>query len=218
MSIIKRMSVTLFSRIDQVLGEIENHGALIKASIGEQKKKITAARLQLNRIRAQLQQISAQESDLAANERLWTQRAIKESAQDESKALACLERRNQARQQQEKLVVIRNDYQRTADRMALDLSRCEQALQQMTQKHQLLRARQSSADAMQVIGADNSVNLDQLQHSFDRWEIKLAQAEPLDQAHNVDELEQCYLTEEHEQALRTELATLLKQENSHDNM
>ena len=52
MSIIKRISTSVMATIDELVGEIENHDALIKAAIDEQKKKIATAKVQLGKIRA----------------------------------------------------------------------------------------------------------------------------------------------------------------------
>lgn len=45
MSLFKRLSATLVSRIDQVVGEIENHDAVIQVALNDMRKKIAEARV-----------------------------------------------------------------------------------------------------------------------------------------------------------------------------
>ena len=91
----------------------------------------------------------------------------------------------------------------------------------MIQKHELMRARQSSMDAKSAIHDIGGIGLDELQTSFERWEIKLAQGEYITgDMGDVDVLEQEYVSQEQEASLKIELEALLsesKQENSDEN-
>ena len=88
----------------------------------------------------------------------------------------------------------------------------------MEQKHQLLKARECSAEAVAVIADAGGSRLDNLATSFDRWEIKLAQTEAcVDAFEPVDELEQGYVSAENETRLRAELAALVKEGRSNGN-
>ena len=51
MSLLKRLSITIFSRIDNAVAEIENHDALIKATLEEQAGKLMRAKGQLIQLR-----------------------------------------------------------------------------------------------------------------------------------------------------------------------
>ncbi|MCP3669412.1 MAG: hypothetical protein GY814_03040 [Gammaproteobacteria bacterium] len=218
MSIIKRISTTLFSKIDHVVGEIENHDALIQATIKEQRKKIAAAKVQHARLQGAQQRIQEQISQLTAEERQWAERAIKEAERDPSQAMACMQRRQQAQNQIKQLGQSRDEYQKAAEKMAQDLSHSDSDLRSMKQKHELLRSRQTSADALTVISDMDHTHTDELESSFDRWEIKISQAEIMaDSYEPVDTLEQAYINEENQQALSIELEELIAKEKSNDN-
>ena len=49
MSIFKRLSATLVTSIDRVVGEIENHDAVIQASINDIRKKVAEAKVRLGK-------------------------------------------------------------------------------------------------------------------------------------------------------------------------
>jgi len=218
MSIIKRLSTSLFASVDQMVGEIENHDALIKAAITEQKRKIAAARIQLNKIKSSEEKVTQQIEVLKCNDQRWTERAVTEASNNEAQALTCLQRRKAIREQIEKLTTARNSYQQTSIKMSGDINRCEQELKTMSQKHELLRARQTSSDALNVINEVSGSNIDNLETSFERWEIKIAQGEfNIDDYDTPDQIEQEYISQENEQQLRDELAELMNTENRDDN-
>ena len=218
MSIFKRTFTSLYASIDQMVGEIENHDALIDAAIKEQKKKIAAARVQLRRVEASEKRIDDQLAQLCINAKLWTQRAAVEAKDqaNEQQALMCLQRRQKVQQKIEKLQLMKDEYRHSTDRMQQDISQCEQDLTAMTQKHQMMRARQSTSDAMQIVERDSGIGLETIENSFDRWEVKISQSElTVDRLDNgVDFIEQEYLQEENEQQLRFELAQLLLQDKT----
>lgn len=222
MSIIKRLSTTLFSRIDQVVGEIENHDALIAAAIGEQRKKIAAARVQLGRVQTQERRLGQQLEQLQSDLARWAERAVQCADHDEARALSCMQRRKQCGEQITQLNAARQQYTTTIARMQSDISRADEELRELSQKHALLRARQSSGEALSASGAIGVADLNRLETTLDRWEVRIAQdvmlfeaAEPLDP---LDTLEQEYRQEEDQAALRAELQALRNEcgEKGHD--
>ncbi len=217
MGIIKRVSTTLFSRIDQVVGEIENHDALIKAAIDGQRKRIAAAKVQLGRVRGNEKRLRDQIAQASINEKKWAKRAIEAAKSDEKKALECMQRRQTAQAQIEKLKIMAGEYYCTSEKMAADIYRCEEELKAMIQKHEIMRARQTSAEALNVISQVGESRIEALDSSFERWEIKIAQNEmTVGTLDDLDLLEQEYISEENKQDLRLELDALLEMENNNE--
>ncbi len=218
MTIFKRTFTSIYARIDHMVGEIENHDALIAAAIKEQKQKITAAKVQLRKVESSEQRIVEQLAQLSINVKRWTQRAASEASGEgreanEQQALLCLQRRQGIAKQKQKLQLMRDEYRSSRQRMKKDIGHCEEELINIMQKHQVMRARQSTAEAMQIIERSNGASLEDIENSFDRWEVNIAQGEySVDRVEeSFDELEQEYLEEENEQQLRYELAELLKE-------
>ena len=213
MSIFKRISTTLYSQLDEMVGEIENHDALIKAAITEQKKKLASAKVQLGRIQANETKVGKQIDELKANEQRWAERAVKAAEHDEQQALSCLHRRQQVQTQIKQLKDARQAYQQTASRMSTDIAQCEQELKSMHQKHELMQARQSSVEARNIFSETGGTSLDDLEASFNRWEVKLAQGEiNLDNFEPIDQLEATYIEQENEDELRQELEKLMNKQ------
>jgi len=213
MSLLKRTFTSLYAKVDQMVGEIENHDALIQAAIREQKKKIATAKVQLRRIEAAEKDIRERIAQANIDRRQWESRAVKEAGDNEPQALQCLQRRKEVQARSEQLNTMLQEYQTSSGQMKANIHRCEQDLNEMNQKHQILRARQSTAEAMSLIDGQESYPATDISDSFDRWEIKISQSEHfVDIADNTDALEQAYIDEENEQDLRSELAELLKQD------
>lgn len=217
MSILKRLSTTLVSRIDHVVGEIENHEAVIQANLNDMRKKIAEAKIRLGQIRRDEERLTQQIKEQANNAQRWRERAI-ESAQtnknDEAKALECIQRSHLCQQQTDRLQHARDQYSATADKLAQDIEASEQRFNEMKQKHTLMRARQSTTSALNATQASDSTLAQQLDDSFDRWEMNISQAEmnvdsaPIAGLH-IDPLEKEFTDQENKQALKSELAQLL---------
>lgn len=216
MSIIKRLSSTLVSSIDHLVADIENHDAVIQASLADMRKKIATARIRLAQIQRDENQLQEQINALQTQSGKWRTRAIDTAATDETRALACLQQHQQCIKQAEQLEQERLQYQHVAQTLAHDINTSEQQLNNMQHKQRLLRARQSSAEAVQVTQR-NTTSQDTLNDTFERWEIRIAQdCTTLPPTPLVDPLEKEFQTIEQQNALKAELAALLAgKENSH---
>lgn len=219
MSTFKRLFISMFAKVDEVVGEIENHEALIKAAMQEHRKKLSAAKVELARIKRHEQDIQEKLKTLEYKRDVWAKRAVNEAALSEEKALACMQQRELILGQINKLTTILNKYAETSRKMQSDITRGEAELSELTQKHQILRARQSTAEALNMAGGIAGTNWDDLEASFDRWEVKISQSE-----YGVDteifntemeNLDQLYVKSENEQHLKEQLEALLNGDKNH---
>ena len=145
-------------------------------------------------------------------------RQVDEAEQNEAQALLCLQRRQRIREQVSRLSDNRDTYREAARKMSADIARCEEQLSNLGQKHELMRARQSGADALNVINDVSGSSIDELETSFDRWEIRIARDEiGAESFEPVDTLAEAYPGRENEEHLREELSQLLKGENDNGN-
>ncbi len=214
MSIFKRLSATLVSRIDQVVGEIENHDAVVQVTLQDMRKHIAEAKVRLGQVhreRARLkQQIEAQQEDAGR----WRERALACAGSEEAKALECLRRSRDCRQRAEKLQQALLGFEATAEKLAADIDASEQRLAQNKQKLTLMRARQSTSSALNATGEEGEDASQLLDDTFDRWEINISQAEMIgDAPQDIDPLAREFSTRELEEELRLELARLLAEED-----
>lgn len=213
MSIIRRLSATLASNIDRVVGEIENNDAVIQATLTELRKKVAAAKVRLAQVHRQEVNLNRQIEKRRADEQLWGERAVAAASTDEARALECIRRRQQCRQQAQRLEQGQQHYQLTAEKLARGVAEGEERLAEMGQKHTLMRARQSTAEALSAANQAGDDFLQQMEDGFDRWEVKILQEEmAVDSDDMLDPLDREFSNAENEQALRDELAALLKKE------
>jgi len=213
MSIFKRLSATLVSRIDQVVGEIENHDAVIQATLNDMRKRIAEAKVRLGQVHREKEHLQQQGQELQENARRWQQRAIECSASDETKALKCVSRSRFCEQKEARLQQAIDQYRQTADKLGRDIDSSEQRLAEMKQKLTLMRARQSTSSAVNATSETNNNMGNPLDETFDRWEINISQTEMIvDQHESMDLLERDFINREKEEDLRQELSTLLARE------
>ena len=213
MSVIKRLSATLVSNIDRVVGEIENNDAVIQATLSEMRRKVATAKVRLAQVHRQEANLDRQIRQRRKDEQLWGARALEVASTDEAKALECVRRRLQCRRQAEKLEQGQQHYQLTAEKLARGVEEGEERLAEMGQKHTLMRARQSTAEALHAAHQAGDDSLQQVEDSFDRWEVKILQEEmTMDSDDMLDPLDREFTHSENEQLLRDELAALQTKE------
>jgi len=214
MSIIKRLSATVASHIEKVVGEIEDHDAVIHAALGDMRKKVAEAKVRLGQVRREkdrLEQLGREQKDHAER---WRRRAVECAGNDEAKALECVSRARHCEQQAERLDQALCQYEQAADKLTGDIELSEQRLAVIKQKQTLMRARQSTSSALSATSETRNDAIELLDDSFDRWEIKISQDElSLDGFDPVDPIEREFVTQEQEDELRNELASLLAKED-----
>jgi len=213
MSIFKRLSATLVSRIDRVVGEIENHDAVVQATLNDMRKKVAEAKVRLKQVHREKERLENQILEQQENTKRWRKRAIDCAKTDEAKALECVSRARRCEQQMARLQQSLAQYQQAAEKLAHDIHTSEQRLSEVKQKATLMRARQSTSSALQSTGESKVDNTQLLDDTFDRWEINISEAEMAIDSHDaVDLMEHEFIVSEQEDELRHELATLLAEE------
>lgn len=213
MSIFKRLSATLISRVDQVVGEIENHDAVIQVTLNDMRKKVAEAKVRLGQVHREKARLQQQCQELRENAQRWRQRAVECADADEKKALECVSRSRFCEQKEAKIRQAMDQFSQTADRLGQDIEASEQRLTEMKQKLTLMRARQSTNSAINATSEMNQNVENQLDEAFDRWEINISQAEMLtDHNEPIDTLDRDFQIKEKEEDLRKELDILLAKE------
>lgn len=214
MSLFKRLSITLFSHLDGVVNDIENHDALIEAAIEEQSRKIAAAKYQLLQLTQKRDAVTNRITQLNDQQYLWQQRALAAATDDEQKALICLQRKRDIQQQIDKNTLNENEYIRACELLERDIKTSLLELDEFNQKRDLLKAKQSSTDVLQRVKRSNRINSRQLDKTFARWEANICEkhsylSDLADNNDPIDQLEKDYLKDENHQSLQAELAELI---------
>ncbi len=218
MSIFKRISATVASSIDHMVGEIENHEAVVEASLEEMQKKIATAKVRLSALNRDKLALGKKMHDVQAKAQTWKTRAVQTASEDQDKALQCLSRSKQCEQQVATMQNSLDEYETAALKLSSDIEQSEMKLSEMRQKHTILRARQSTSSALNAANRSSEDNTQKLLDStFDRWEINIVESELTGETSNssldnfADSLEQDFLKQENRAELSMELEALLKE-------
>jgi len=224
MSIFKRLSATFTSRMDNMVSQIENHDAVVDVAIKESRHATAKAKVRLARVRHDGEQLRRKITELRTAERQWTHRARDLAQEDESRAIDCLRRRKVCEQQLLQFEGALKQHDALEARLSQDIGSAEQKLGKMSQQQNLMRTRQSAAQALNAISnLDESVALD-VTDAFERWEVKVTESElEVGTVDSVDMLEREFMDVEEKDALHSELKALManggdnaKQEHGHD--
>lgn len=214
MSILKRLSTTLISRIDRVVTEIENHDAVIQAALNEMNSKMAKAKIALNQACRERDRIKTELETQQSNVHRWQERAIICAKTDESKALECLRRSHKSRDRAAVLQKSLDEYTRSIEKMTGNIQSSAQRLNEMKQRLTLMRAKQatSKTDATAHSNCGDAESI--VEDTFNRWEMHLNHDDiPLDcTTDDMDELEHAFITQEQQNDLRSELTALLTRE------
>jgi phage shock protein A len=217
MNSFKRIFVSIKSQIDHVADEFENHEALAGAAIQDLQALQQKTRLHLHRVgklSAHYQEKISQEQEQA---RLWSERAIKVRAQDETKALKCVKR---LRDTQRQIALLEKQYAQSSaqeNKIRSDLEVIQEQLQILKNKKEILSARQNRNSVQEVLQEKHGTSLHEVQNIFDRWEGSVVSTET--ESFIVDEgdnLAQAFEQEEDELTLKMMLAELTEQPSTTD--
>lgn len=143
----------------------------------------------------------------------WTMRARRIGASDEAKALDCLRRRKDCEKQMRNLEDSIEKHEELEGRISEQVKKIEARIGEVAHQRNMMRSRQSVAEAMRAIHNIEGVSYGEIEETFDRWEINLGETEILMGATtSSDPLDTEFLAEEDTEALRAELDQLLDNE------
>jgi len=215
MSLIKRLSTTITAQLSQVVGEIENHDAIIQANLNDMSKKVSEAKVQLSEVQKEKKHLQSQIQSKNTESLLWQKRAIESVKTNEEKALECVKREQHCQKIMKQLEVRLNTISEVIEKLTNDVFDSEQILMELKQKQKVMRARQSSNKAFNSVTTANESIGNTLQDSFDRWEISIGETKPHITQHEMkDDLEKEFIKKEEIESLRKQLNDLIKREDN----
>jgi phage shock protein A len=217
MSLIRRISASITSSVDRAVSKVENHDAIINAALRDTQQAAARARVRLERVRKDGHNLKTRRANLEQAVVRWTDRARKVAGDDEAKALECLRRRKDCEMQLGNLEESIFRHEELEARIAEQVKKIEARIGEVAQQRNMMRSRQSVADAMRTINNVEGISYSEIEDTFDRWEINLGETEILMGAtSNGDPLDSAFMAEEDTAELRAELEELLQsdKENS----
>lgn len=213
MTRIKRWTAAFASRIDRLASQVENHEALVESAIHEVNRAAARAKVQLARVRQDGSRLRNRLAELQQAEAMWRDRARRSASDDEGVALECLHRSRAARRQAADIERRIAEHEEAERQLAGDVATVEQRLSSLTEQRNVMRTRQSRAEALSAIRSATSSCADEVGELFYRWEMRVTEAELAGScvaAH--DPLEASFASDEEKAELRAELAELMSAE------
>jgi phage shock protein A len=208
MSLIRRISTSITSSVDRAVSKVENHDAIINAALRDTQQAAARSRVRLERVRKDGQSLKTRQSNLQLAVSRWTDRAKSIAASDETRALECLRRRKDCEAQLHNLRDSIDKHDELEAKIADQVKKIEARVSEVAQQRNMMRSRQSVAEAMRTINNIEGVSYGEIEDTFDRWEINLGETEILTGT-RTDPLDSAFMAEEDTAELRAELSELL---------
>jgi phage shock protein A len=209
---LKRFTASIVSSFESVVGQLENHEALVGVAIREAEEAAGRAKGQLSRVQRDGHAMRKRHQELRERIEVWQGRAVRCAPVDEEKAIECVRRRQrllaQAAGQEEQIV----RHGTLEKQLAADLASVQEKLVALRQQRNLLRTRQSRAEALRLLQSVDSVAMGEIDDIFDRWEGKISGLEmfsELSSSQLEDDLEAQFSTAEEDDELRKVLTALV---------
>ena len=213
MNLIRRISTSITSSVDRAVSKVENHDAIINSALRDTQLAAARSRVRLQRVRNDGNSLKTRRTDLRLAVTRWTERAKSIGNSDESKALECLRRRKECEAQLRNLSDSIEKHDELETRIADQVKKIESRIGEVSQQRNMMRSRQSVAEAMRTINKIEGVSYGEIEDTFDRWEINLGETEILTgSAMTADPFDSEFLAEEDTAELRAELNELLNTE------
>ncbi len=209
---LRRLASGLWSRVDWMVSQIENHDALVSSALHQVRGATARARVQLVRVRRDTEQLAARAAKAEADVSAWRERARSEAEHDEERALECLRRARLCQHQAEALRRRHADHERAEQRLAADVARALERVQELREQRNLLRTRQSRAEALDAIAAQNCTLRVDLEETLERWDARVTTLEiegEIDADAASDGFEAAFVSAEERDDLRRELRQLV---------
>ena len=213
MSLFKRLSATIFSRVDEAVSQIENHDAVIEAAIRDTRKAVARAKVRVGRVRGEGEQIRQRLAGLRQDAENWAARARSMGETDEAGALECLRRRRACLSRAGELESALTRHTDAEQQLVKDVEQLETRLQNISEQRSVMRTRESAAEAMRIINAMGDAAYVDIDDTLERWEVRVTEAEfAAGRFDPGDSFEKAFIDNEQREDLRAELKAMLAEE------
>ncbi len=218
MNNVKRLFISIKSQIDHVADEFENHEALAGAAISDLQAIATKTRLHLHRVSKMSEQYQNQLEQQQEQAHLWSERAVKARQKDEQKALQCVKRLRQTKQQINLLEQQCLKSSAQESKIRDDLNAIQEQLQILKNKKEILAARQNRVGVHEALHNNNGSSLEDVKNVFDRWEGTVVSSEfEVPERMDIDQFATSFEKQEDDLALMEMLNELTEHNGDSDN-
>jgi len=206
--------------VDKTVSHIENHDAVIEASLKESQRAAAQARVRLQRVTRDGEALAQRQKLLQQKIEHWLVRAKSNHDKDRSLALQCIAKRKQCISDELEIRDALKRHAETEKRMVETISTIEKRVTSMSQQRNQMRSRQSAAEALRVINRIEGNDTNGIDDTFERWDISISETEinagVSSEYAELDTLDDSFTLIEEQQELEDELDTLIAEDNVPD--
>lgn len=213
MKLFSRISATVLAGVDRTVSHVENHDAVIEASLKETQRAAARARVRLQRVKRDGETLRSTQDALKNKVEHWTLRAKDNHEINRSLALQCLARRKQCISEEQELQAVITQHVSMEEKLTTTIVSIEKRATEMSQQRNQMRSRESTAEAQRIISRVDNIETGGVDDIFERWDLSICETEisagtPLALA-CVDALEEQFNSVEIEAELEAELDALV---------
>ena len=209
MNLLKRITTTINATMNDVVGRVEDHDAIIDASLQQCRQAAARTRTRLTKVKRDGAQLQSKRDKLAEDITLWTERAIDNAEADEEIALNCLKRKKWAETERTRLEGMILEHTEIESSLQSRLEQIEARIRDINLKRNSMRSRQSLSEAMQIMDKMDGDSGSTVDDTFERWETVLLERELFtNEECTRDRFEMEFVEKEERESLLDELKSL----------
>jgi len=212
MKAIRRMTTGIMASFEALVGQIENHEAQVSSAIRDAEVSAARAATQLSRVTKDGAAMRRAAEEHRQKAQQWEERAKACAAADEAKALMCLKQRQLHLSLAAKVEEQSISHSALERQLSADLRDVHEKLMQLKRQRNIMRTRQSRAEAFLTINDTESRAIGEIDDLFDRWEARISACEIHSHSSVPSaemDLDQEFRSAEEEQELKALLASLV---------
>ena len=206
MNLFRRISATFSASMEDVVSRVEDHDAVVEAAIRDGRKAAAKIKVRLARVQKDGAQLEKRKQELKQQLSKWTERARKEAAVNEERAIVCIKKKKET---EEKLVDINraiSGHKQVEAKLSKDFEGIQTRLADTQQRRNTMRSRQFVSEANRILEKLEGDDYSGVDEIFDRWEEQILESEVIESVGTVpDFLETEYILQEERADLELEL-------------
>jgi len=210
MGFFKRITATVTANVDNAIATMENHDAVLEASLADMRRASAKSKARLRRVEADGARLRGKLEQLETARQRWTTRAARHADSDEATALECLKRRRAAAAQRDDCAEALARHDTLVSKLSASIEKIDQRYRELDQTRTLMQTRERAAQAAHTIDAfgDHGVGTN-IDDTLERWEARISEYEVDDTTDpDAERFEQTFIDEELRAELREELDAL----------
>lgn len=206
MNSVRRLTANLYTKFEDLLGQIEGHEALATRALSAMSTSLTRAHDELERIERECRSLKRELHTAREASRNWKNRAVLEL--DDQRALECLRRSRTAQVCELDMRDRIENRERARDHIQATLTLLEGKFQNLRSKW--LRAQREQEASSRREELREAADVAQIQVDFTRWDLTSGDSDcpPSYTRNATDSFAECYFRKEEEEGLLQELKAL----------